>query len=155
MDYCDMCGKQSGEMYSVIVEGAHMIACERCSKGNTILSKIEPILNFGTQKLSKSNNETEVVEDFGAIIKNAREKSGLTLEQFGLKINEKESTLRRVEEGKGLPTDQLAAKLEHALGIKLIVPAEKTGAVHLSKDEPITLWDAAYKKEKKNLPGGE
>ncbi len=153
MDSCDICGKGSEEMYYVIVEGAHMTVCEKCSRGNVIVGKVETQAQYKQKYYADSGmgNGDEVTENYGIVIRSAREKIGLTLEQFGLKINEKESSLRRVEEGKMLPTVELTAKLEKELGIKLTAPSEKPeGKVSISKDEPITLWDAAYKKESKN-----
>lgn len=158
MDSCDVCGKQSPELYSVLLEGARMIVCEKCSKGNKIIAKIETA-SSGNSKFNASrqkDDEVEVVEDYGDIIRKARTSTGLTLDQFALKINERASGLRRVEEGRTLPTVQLTAKLEQELGIKLTAPAEKTSKTPgPSKDEPITLWDAAYKKDKKQDNKGE
>jgi putative transcription factor len=65
---------------------------------------------------------TEVVTDYAAQIRNAREKLGLTIEDLGKKINEKASLLRHVENNKVPPNNQLANKLERVLKITLMVP---------------------------------
>ncbi len=158
MDSCDVCGKQSPDMYSVLLEGARMIVCEKCSRGNKVIAKIEsgPGNNAKSFGGRQKDDEIEVVEDYGDIIRKARESTGLTLDQFALKINERASGLRRVEESRTLPTVQLTEKLEKELGIKLTAPTEKMQkSAGLSKDEPITLWDAAYKKDKKQDKKGE
>ncbi len=158
MDSCDVCGKQSSDMYSVLLEGARMIVCEKCSRGNKIIAKIESGQGSSTKSHvgRQKEDEVEVVEDYGDIIRKARESTGLNIDQFAMKINERASGLRRVEEGRTLPTVQLTEKLEKELGIKLTAPAEKSQkSAVISKDEPITLWDAAYKKEKKQGKEGE
>jgi len=64
----------------------------------------------------------EVIEDYAAKIRGAREKLGLSHEDLGKKINEKASLLRHIETGKVAPNNHLAGKLEHVLKIKLMVP---------------------------------
>jgi putative transcription factor len=44
---------------------------------------------------------------------------------LGKRINEKVSLLRKIETGKMTPDNRLATMLEHALKIKLIVPAKE------------------------------
>jgi putative transcription factor len=67
----------------------------------------------------------ELVEDYGAKIRKAREQLGLSHEELGKRLNEKVSLLRKIETGKMEPDDKLAAGLEHLLKIKLIVPAKE------------------------------
>ncbi|MBS7605289.1 TIGR00270 family protein, partial [Candidatus Bathyarchaeota archaeon] len=66
-------------------------------------------------------DDLEIIEDFGSIIKKAREKLGLTPEDLGKMIGEKESVIKKIEGGKIIPDIRLAAKLERALKIKLLV----------------------------------
>ena len=85
------------------------------------------------------------MEDYDVRVRQAREKLGLTHEELGKKINEKVSVLKKIETRKIKPDDKLAAKLEHALRIKLLVPAseDKVPAVTVSKqsNRPLTLGD--------------
>jgi len=71
---------------------------------------------------------SELVEDFYLKIRQAREELGFTHEALGKRINEKVSLLRKVETGKMIPDNRLAAILEHALKVKLIVPTKKEKA---------------------------
>ncbi len=70
----------------------------------------------------------ELVEDYDTRIRQAREKIGFSHDALGRKLNEKVSLLRKIETKKMTPDNNLAAKLERMLKIKLIVPAseEKT-----------------------------
>lgn len=67
----------------------------------------------------------EMVEDFGARIRQAREGKGLSLEDLGRKINEKVSLLKKLESKRIKPNHKLAEKLQYALKIELLVPVAK------------------------------
>jgi putative transcription factor len=149
MYVCDICGKESGSAYSVVVENARLIACERCSGGSNILSKMEGQKAMPRQSRKSAVESEEVIDNYGSVIRKARETMGMSLEEFGLKINEKESTLRRVEEEKMLPNETLRQKLEQFLGIRLFEKAHDERKLDLGKAGPISLWDAAYRKEGK------
>lgn len=88
---------------------------------------------------------TQLVDGFEAKIRQAREKLGLTHEELGKRINEKVSLLRKIETGKMKPDNKLASRLEHALKVKLIVPAteEKVPQTKMAKqaNRELTLGD--------------
>jgi putative transcription factor len=67
--------------------------------------------------------ELELKEDYHKVIKQAREKLGLSQEALGRKINEKPSVIKLLESGKLKPDNMLARKLEHFLKVQLLVPA--------------------------------
>jgi putative transcription factor len=122
----------------VIIEGAKLAVCIRCSKLGKIyyeepkpkgsIPKSRPVrlpLRVQTRKVQGPTAETslELVEDFDSKIRQAREKLALSHEELGKKINEKVSLLRKIETGKMKPDNRLAATLEHVLKVRLIVPA--------------------------------
>jgi len=148
---CEICGKETNIIYVVEVEGAVMNVCAECSKGKKVIDKID--LSRQEKKVAKAvkenEKESEIIEHYGEAIRKAREKLGLPLNVLAERINEKASTLLRIEEEKTLPTDKVIKKLEKELGIKLLQQKEAEPTVHLKPDEPITLWDAAEKKEAK------
>jgi len=148
---CEICGKETNIIYVVEVEGAVMNVCVECSKGKKVIEKID--LSKQEKKVAKAvkekEKESEVIEHYGEAIRKAREKLGLPLNVLAERINEKASTLLRIEEEKTLPTDKVIKKLEKELGIKLLEEKKEEPTVHLKPDEPITLWDAAEKKEAK------
>ena len=148
---CEICGKETNIIYVVEVEGAVMNVCAECSKGKKVTDKID--LSRQEKKVAKAakekEKESEVIEHYGEAIRKAREKLGLPLNVLAERINEKASTLLRIEEEKTLPTDKVIKKLEKELGIKLLEEKKVEPTVHIKPDEPITLWDAAEKKEAK------
>jgi putative transcription factor len=116
-----------------------MLVCGECAKLGSVYfeAKNEPLMKKVTRRLPKpaipprrqpalSETETmELIENFSAKIRQAREKMGLTLEDFGKKLNEKASVLRKIETGKMTPDNILSEKLEHALHMKLLVPVSE------------------------------
>ena len=138
---CEVCGRRIiGKPFNVIIEGAKLTVCKECSKLGKIYFE-EPKqkiagLRLGTRpkpliiqakKPEAPNVDTnsELVENFDLKIRRAREKLGLSHDELGKKINEKVSLLRKIETGKMTPDNRLATILEHALKIKLIVPAKE------------------------------
>lgn len=119
----------------MIIEGAKLTVCGECSKHGKIiyeeakpktdLLKPKPIFsNIPSKKPAETTWDItqELVEDFGAKIRYAREKLGLSHEELGKKLNEKVSVIKKIETGKVKPDNVLIAKLEHTLKIKLLAP---------------------------------
>ncbi len=63
----------------------------------------------------------EIVDNYGDIVRKAREKMGLTREQLAKILKEKESVIARIENYEMVPDDKLAKKLERVLKIKLFI----------------------------------
>ncbi|MEM3641932.1 MAG: multiprotein bridging factor aMBF1 [Candidatus Bathyarchaeia archaeon] len=162
---CEVCGRKiHGKPVRAMIEGAKLTVCSECSKHGTIIwEEPKPALtqhkpktamvmkaipskgqSLGKQQKT-AESPLELVEDFDVRIKRAREKLGLTHEDLGRKINEKVSVLRKIETRKIKPDDKLAAKLEHALKIKLLMPALEEKASSTTIHEPsrreLTLGD--------------
>ncbi len=163
---CEVCGRKIiGPPNRAVIEGARMLVCGECAKLGSVYfeAKNEPLMKKITRRLPKpsipprrqpplSETETmELVEGFSSKIRQAREKMGLTLEEFGRKINEKASVLRKIETGKMTPDNILSEKLEHALHMKLLVPVSEpkvpTKAIAGPRAPP-TLGDLIKVKEK-------
>jgi putative transcription factor len=165
---CEVCGgKIYGKPYKVMIEGAKLTVCNQCSKHGTTVweepkttapkskTSFQP-LRIQSQKIRETTLGTsqELVEKFDQKIRQAREKLGLSHEELGKKINEKVSLLKKIETGKMTPNNKLAAKLEYALRIKLLVPAteEKVPQTKIPKpaSRELTLGDLIQlnKKEK-------
>jgi len=167
---CEVCGhKIYGSPHKVIIEGAKLTVCNECSKHGTIVREeqtpktilLKPKsaphpLKTQSKKPPETTIDTslELVENFDQKIREARGKRGLSHEELGKKISEKVSLLRKIETGKMTPDNRLAAKLEYALKIKLLVPPtkEKTQQTKISKpvSHELTLGDLIQlnKKEK-------
>ncbi len=151
MEECDICGRKAGNLYLVELEGAQMIACSECSKGAKIIEQLTTAEKVEVaRRPQKIVEESTVVENYGSTIRRAREMMGVPLKTLAEKINEKESTLVRVEAEHMLPGDKLSKKLEKELGIRLIVKEKPEASPHMSgKQAPVTLGDAAMLKDNK------
>jgi len=163
---CEVCGRKIlGKPLKATIEGATMIVCGKCAKLGTVYLEATPlptprkrrIIKHHTSKFSMKKQSPQVTEDlelidnYGLQIRQAREKRGLNHEDLGRKIGEKVSVLRKIETGKMAPNHQLAEKLEHALGIGLLVPPSepKISPSSLPKPPEITLEKIAHLKKRK------
>lgn len=112
----------------------------------------EPLKPQPTRVISMGESE-EIVEGYGKIIRNARDKSGLGIGVIAERINERESFIDAIENERLAPTLEIARKLQRELGIKLIEKVEKEVTSEIQKkgkfSEP-TLADALFfEKQKK------
>ena len=173
---CEVCGRRiHGTPYKVIIEGARLTVCDDCSKHGKLTWEeelkpkavmkpraIKPLLRVQSRAPVSPPPDTtfELVENFDAKIRQAREKLGLSHDDLGKKLNEKVSLLRKIETGKMTPNNLLATKLEHMLKIKLVLPTseEKVNVPPSKVAKPInrevTLGDL-IKLEKQDLKGKE
>ncbi|MDE1852030.1 MAG: TIGR00270 family protein [Candidatus Micrarchaeota archaeon] len=148
---CEICGRDTVAQNIIEIEGAQMSVCINCARGKKVIERIDPTPEpekKGWQRPRSSQDERDIVDNYGSLIRHAREGMGLSLKVVAEKINEKESTLLRVEEEKMRPSDALVKKIERELGIKLTESAVRSsGKLQLGRDEPITLGDAMIKKD--------
>ena len=165
---CEVCGRKIiGTPYKAIIEGAKMLVCNKCVKLGSVSweSKSEPRMKKIVRRLPQpmvaprkqppivAEESVELVEDFGAKIRQAREKLGFTHEDLGKRINEKVSVLRKIESAKMTPDNLLIEKLQHALRIRLMVPVSEpkvpSKALVSSRPSAPTLGDIAQVKKEK------
>jgi len=115
--------------------------CTGCSKHGTDTWEEEPkpkavtklkgprppltVLIKKPQETAPTATGVELVDDYDAKIRQAREKLGISHDDLGKRLNEKVSLLRKIETKKMTPDNFLAAKLERTLKVKLIVPASE------------------------------
>lgn len=76
-----------------------------------------------------SEPELEVDPDYSLIVRQAREKLGLTQESLGRMINVKPSVIHHVETGKLKPDLALARTLSHQLKVRLLVPTSELDSI--------------------------
>jgi putative transcription factor len=86
-------------------------------------TRIKPMPRNKPPPLKKINLTDEMILDpeFPKVIRDARNKKGITHDQLGQKINEKVTLLKKVETGTIKPDEILSKKLENFLGIKLYI----------------------------------
>ena len=148
-----MCGRNS-ELFLANIEGTELNVCQNCAKYGRIIKKIQQVIKIEKKlKSIEKENKPEIietiVEDYSQKIRKAREKLGLSYEDFAKKINEKESWLHNIETGKYEPSIKIARKLEKLFGIKLVEESEdKKDKINLkTKKEEFTIGDFIKVKE--------
>jgi putative transcription factor len=77
------------------------------------------------ERLPKAVEDSDLVEEYPAVIKEGREKHGLSQQDLAFKAKEKVTVIQKIEIGKMLPTMRLAKELEHILRIRLLVPRDE------------------------------
>jgi len=161
---CETCGKHFIEGKKVKIEGYVSIVCNDCAHYGQIVGEVRkesaeppkpktaatptpaPSLS---KVLEEELSQPSLKEDYGAIIKKAREKKGLKMEDFAKMLNEPESLIHRIEGGKFEPPDALAHKIESILHVRLFEKPSMvlpSGGKTSSKD--LTLGDVVVVKKK-------
>jgi len=120
-----------GESHRIETDGAIMVVCGRCARLGRPVREAMPV-STGPRGPSEAtmhiyrrpdaavpDDELVLREDYAAVLRKAREASGLTQEQLGMKVNEKSSVMAKLESGKLKPSVALAKKLEHLMRIRL------------------------------------
>ena len=143
---CDLCGKTTESLAKAIIEGVQLDVCTECAKFGKVISINRPNAKEQIKQIAKQQEKEErielLVENYAEIIKKKREEIGLTQKEFANRINEKESTIHKIETGALEPPLYLAKKLEKALGIKLIEQhEERYENLRKSRIEGFTLGD--------------
>ena len=82
------------------------------------------IIRDRKNSLDNFDYDNELVVNYGNMIRQSREKKGLSHEALGLQINEKVSIIKKLESEKLQPPDQLTKKLERFLNVKLLIKNE-------------------------------
>jgi putative transcription factor len=163
MPACEMCGREA-PVRTVTIEGTRMQTCPSCSKFGvevaghgaevTGRSRITQALDDRAARQRPRDifqaQDQEIVDDFGKLIREGRQRKGLTQEELARKLNERQSVLSKVEAGTQRPTDDLAKRLQRELGINLYekAPSEEQGPAPRSVGSGFTLGDL-IKREKK------
>jgi putative transcription factor len=112
-------GKSPSPSQHLSTSSSTTIATKQSPSSN----RIRPMPRNKPMPLKKINLTDEMILDpeFPKIIRDARNKKGITHDQLGQKINEKVTLLKKVETGTIKPDEILSKKLENYLGIKLYI----------------------------------
>jgi putative transcription factor len=152
---CEMCSTKDAA-YKVEVEGSRLNVCEKCSGFGRVIARLASVepkkdkkktdVESTTRAVSQKKTETVqlIKADYAKLIKTAREKTGLTQEEFAKRISERESMIHNMESGHMKPNLELARKLERVLKISLVddVEVEEPGQPEKKKPgEGLTLGD--------------
>lgn len=122
---CEVCGRSIEKPMYVCIEGTEMRTCSGCAKFGVQLKKGEPVPQKTFASRSQEEEVIACVQGYGAMMRKARERLGLTQEELGKRINEKLSVITRLESEKMVPDENLAKKLERSLGVKVLEKADE------------------------------
>lgn len=138
MTECEICGSKAEKKAEI--DGVLLSVCEKCAELGKVVAEPAP------PRPGKTETEDKRYVDPGypEIIKRAREKKGMKIDELARRINEKESVISHLETGQLSPTLGLARKLEEFLGVKLIVEYEEKSYSGSRVDhENVTIGDVA------------
>ena len=140
---CEMCGAQ-GSTQASIVEGSTLNVCRSCARYGVARPRV-----YEQREIKRV--EYELVPNFCDLIKQARQKSGLSQSQFAQNMGEKESTYQKWELGTLIPSIPVAMKLGRRLGLELVQQVQDDATVHVSssESEEPTLGDMIKIKQRK------
>lgn len=144
MEECELCGEPMSSVYTINVEGVELRVCANCAKGKKVVHREEKHkARTLKEKIErpKHHAELELVDDYGKIIRNARESMKIPIKVLAERINEKETLLARVEQQRTMPTAKLTKKLEKALNIRLEHEAEESKAGVSGRKDSATLGE--------------
>ncbi len=153
---CEVCGRKIvGPARRVVIEGAVMSVCENCARFGVTpktwsriprkppvkAMPVSPTVAKSKRRIP-AGSDLELVEGYGRLIRESREKMGLSQEDLAKMLKEKLSVIKRIEAERMEPPRQLASKIEKVLKITLYVPASSMGGVSTSKGgRELTLGD--------------
>ncbi|WP_456373979.1 multiprotein bridging factor aMBF1 [Methanocaldococcus sp.] len=160
MKMCELCGKLVDKLYTVRIEGTEMQVCRDCAKFgkspktySRIGKKPSTVTSFTTSSYSKNvvkkrrtrdllDSLPMLREDYGDVIRRAREKLGLSVEELAKKLKMKASTLHKFERYELEPNEKEIKILEKELKITLTENVSDVGTYYGSGDEEgFTLGD--------------
>jgi putative transcription factor len=161
--FCEICGHEIvGKPGRSLVEGATLIVCQQCSSIGTRLpgfpdrprrSIVAPSHTHAPiERLPKAVEESDLVEEYSRVVKEGREKLGITQQDLAFKAKEKLTVIQKIEIGKMSPTIRLSKELEHILRVRLLVPREELDLPspprRASPSPTVTLGDVALVKHR-------
>ena len=138
---CEMCGETiRGTPKLVRVEGAELSVCSKCEKFGTEVQQVRRTDIRASQKGPAARAlpgpggaapvrhkrdmfdfiEGDIVDDYAARIRHAREEKGLSQKDLAMQMKEKEHLIRKIENSELIPEEGVRKKLEKALDIRLI-----------------------------------
>ena len=156
-----MCGAPNAE-FVILIEGTELKVCSKCARYGKIIRRLHNATRAESKakrkpviKAKRTIKEDEepaltIVDNYGGIVKKARERMGIKQEELGKRIAEKESVIHKIEAGLLKPDIELARKLERFLRIKIVVEADE-GDYTLPKNsgDHLTIGDLIRIKKRK------
>lgn len=160
---CEMCGEDSGLVFAEI-EGARLQVCRKCAQFGKVLGEVRVGLPAkpGSPAAQPAARQPKpilpeesgwaLVGDYAERIQKRREALKMKQGDLAKKVAEKESLIHKIETGAYEPSEGLARKLEHVLGITLLEKAEQAEgeqAAPKAKQAGLTFGDIISVRKKK------
>ena len=128
MSYCELCGAQiTGKPIPIVVENdVVMQVCGPCSKHGRQHPSKKKIEKRWERRERRQPRQAftiklmSVRKDYSKLIKEARERLGMTEDELGEKMGELGPVVKLMEVGKFKPDEALARRLEGVLGVTLL-----------------------------------
>lgn len=152
MPSCELCGKDADSLTKVKIEGAKLKACDTCKDmGEEVDTGSKQERKKKTKKKSRNSNrgnDKVLVDNYGEIVKEAREDETLSINELADEMNIKSSVLKKIEREEFKPDKTLAQTLSNRLGVELYTNPEAYEVESSSGDDrDATLGDVANIKE--------
>ncbi len=163
MMICEMCGKKVTFLRKVTIEGVSLEVCTECARFGVEAKKEapkepgpKPIIAQRLEVREKRGRphdvlekmeKDDIVEDYGARIRIARERAGMTQKDLAMKINERVTILSKIEANQMRPDEKIISKLQKELGVVLKEKVPEIVASKESARQPLTLADMIRMKK--------
>lgn len=159
---CEICGKKIlGRPTQISIERSLLTVCHECTRfgvpvdRRTAVSMERTAPKPGPRKVlppqrpqrREGFDDFVLMENYGDVIRKARESLQLSREEFAKKLGEKDSVIRRVESGEMHPTAELTKKIEKLLKISLKENIDSSAKGSAPTPSNLTLGDVAVLKE--------
>ncbi len=107
---CELCGQPASGLKRVKVSGASVLACPACLKAGPldVAPRAAPIL------------DTPLKENYGEVVRRAREARGWSPAQLAAEAKMKEGLLRKMERNEIPPEEPVRKRLERLLKVSLL-----------------------------------
>lgn len=152
---CELCGKETQHPQWVMIEGSEMQVCSTCAGYGTPVEekrRAAPVTTT-TRRVEPysgqdpfADMDTELVENWGEHIMQARQRQDMSREQLGSLIEEKTTTVAKIENEDLRPSDETAKRIERALGISLFEKVSK-GVTQRKEVRGLTIGDLLKEDE--------
>ncbi len=143
MTVCSTCAKLGEEIKSEPIE-------QKKHSSKRIRKQVYiPKPKIRTHKKSRQLDEDyEIIEDYNVVIKERRQKLGLSQQELARQIGERLSVLQAIETKRIVPENKTIKKLERVLGISLRIEIPDIPIKLDKKDEELTLGDVVKIKRR-------
>lgn len=157
---CEICGAEiSGSPNRIVIDRSTLDVCKSCArfgraedKWSPVPRKVVPVERAFTVRRPQHRDHfkdlVEIIPDYGRVIREAREKLGITTDELATKIKEKAALLKKIERQELIPEDDVRRKLERELNVKLTDQATEEKVKYHGGAKGLTLGDIANIKRK-------